>query len=93
MKKTLVLLLSAVMLLNISAALAQEPHRIAFYLYDLAGVFHALWSRGKEEEELRFVQAADPEGTKARLALVRAAQLTLANGMRILGVTPMDEMR
>ena len=74
-------------------AQAREPHRIAFYLYDLAGVFHALWSRGKEEEELRFVQAADPEGTKARLALVRAAQLTLANGMRILGVTPMDEMR
>ncbi|WP_018632829.1 arginine--tRNA ligase [Neomegalonema perideroedes] len=74
-------------------AQAQEPHRIAFYLYDLAGVFHALWSRGKEEEELRFVQASDPEGTKARLALVRATQLTLANGMRILGVTPMDEMR
>ncbi|MDD2870060.1 arginine--tRNA ligase [Neomegalonema sp.] len=74
-------------------AQAQEPHRIAFYLYDLAGVFHALWSRGKEEEELRFVQASDPEGTRARLALVRATQLTLANGMRILGVTPMDEMR
>lgn len=74
-------------------AQAQEPHRIAFYLYDLAGVFHALWSRGKEEEELRFVQSSDPVGTKARMALVRATRLTLANGMRILGVTPMDEMR
>jgi arginyl-tRNA synthetase len=75
------------------AAAAHEPHRIAFYLYDLASEFHALQHAGKLEPELRFIRDDDPELTQARLALVRATQVVIATGLRLLGVTPMDEMR
>ena len=75
------------------AAETHEPHRVAFYLYDLAGTFHALWNRGKDESALRFIQEEDEAGTKARLALIRATALTISNGLRILGVTPVQEMR
>jgi len=75
------------------AAEAHEPHRIAFYLYDLASAFHSLWNRGNADESLRFVQPDDTATTLARLALARACAVTIYNGLFILGVTPMEEMR
>jgi arginyl-tRNA synthetase len=75
------------------AANHHEPHRIAFYLYDLASEFHALQHQGKLEPALRFVREDAPEATRARLALVRATQVVISAGLAILGVTPMDEMR
>ncbi len=76
-----------------SAAEAHEPHRIAFYLYDLAAAFHGLWNRGKEEAGLRFLIAEDKALTAARLALIRAMALTIASGLEIFGVEPVEEMR
>ena len=70
-----------------------EPHRIAFFLYELAGEFHSLWTLGNREPHLRLIQEADREGTVARMALARAAAVVISNGLRILGVTPMKEMR
>ncbi len=75
------------------AARGHEPHRIAFYLYELASEFHALWNRGNEAPHLRFVREDDPEGSRARLALARAAGRTVAAGLGVLGVEPLDEMR
>ena len=75
------------------AAASNEPHRVAFYLYDLASEFHALQHQGKLDPELRFVREDAPEVSRARLALVRATQVVIATGLGILGVTPMDEMR
>ena len=76
-----------------SAALAREPHRVAFYLYDLASTFHALWNAGKDSPQLRFIYTEDAGLTAARLSLIAAAQETLASGLRLLGVEPADEMR
>ncbi|MEM6440090.1 MAG: arginine--tRNA ligase [Pseudomonadota bacterium] len=76
-----------------AAARHHEPHRVAFYLYDLASELHALWNRGKDEPRLRFVQADDPAGTAARLGLVRAVSVVISSGLGILGVTPVEEMR
>src|ERR1700681_3406190 len=76
-----------------AAALAHEPHRIAFYLYDLASAFHALWARGRDLPYLRFIINNDAEITKARLALVQGAVSVLASGLAILGVHAPDEMR
>ena len=75
------------------AAANHEPHRIAFYLYELASEFHALQHQGKLDPALRFIREEDPVATVARLALVRATQTVIAAGLGILGVTPMDEMR
>ena len=75
------------------AAASHEPHRIAFYLYDLASEFHALQHQGKLDPDLRFIREDAPDVTRARLALVRATQIVIAAGLGILGVTPMDEMR
>ncbi len=75
------------------AAEAHEPHRIAFYLYDLASAFHSLWNRGNADESLRFVQPGNRQATLVRLGLARACALTISNGLCILGVTPMQEMR
>jgi len=75
------------------AALAHEPHRIAYYMYDLAGAFHTIWTRGRDEPALRFIEAAEPERTLARLALIRGIQFVIASGLSIFGVTPVDEMR
>ncbi len=75
------------------AAEAHEPHRIAFYLYDLASEFHALWTKGKERPELRFVMSDNLALTEARLALVRGVQTVIASGLRVLGVEPVEEMR
>lgn len=75
------------------AAEAREPHRIAFYLGDLAGAFHALWNAGKENVALRFIQEDNRDLTLARLALIRATAITLASGLDVIGVTPQDELR
>jgi arginyl-tRNA synthetase len=76
-----------------SAALAQEPHRIAFYLHELASDFHAHWNKGKDDHALRYVQDGDMPGTMARLAMVSAVAVVISAGLGILGVTPLDEMR
>jgi len=75
------------------AALAHEPHRIAFYLDDLAAAFHALWNKGKDDASLRFIRDDDRDVTLARLALIRAAAYVVAAGLGILGVEPTEEMR
>ncbi len=74
------------------SAEAHEPHRIGFYLYDLAGEFHGLWNRGKNSPQLRFIHETDRELTRARLALVAATRAVLASGLGILGVHAMQEM-
>ncbi|MGQ0662087.1 MAG: arginine--tRNA ligase [Pseudomonadota bacterium] len=76
-----------------SAAEAGEPHRIAFYLYDLAAAFHALWTLGKQDGNLRFVTAEDRDLSLARLALLRGVGLVIASGLRLIGVEPVEEMR
>ncbi|MGB0749668.1 MAG: arginine--tRNA ligase [Magnetospiraceae bacterium] len=76
-----------------SAAESHEPHRIAYYLYDLASLFHALWNRGKDDTTLRFLVDEDPELTRARLALVRGVMLVIASGLAVIGVEPVEEMR
>jgi arginyl-tRNA synthetase len=76
-----------------AAASAHEPHRIAFYLYDLAAAFHAHWNRGRDEPSLRFVVEGDSETTRARLALVQAVGFVIESGLTIFGVTPVEEMR
>src|SRR5579863_4797344 len=76
-----------------AAASAHEPHRIAFYLYDLASEFHALWTRGRDLPYLRFIINNDVEMTKARLAMVQGVVSVLASGLAVLGVDAPDEMR
>ena len=76
-----------------SAATAREPHRIAFFLYDLAADFHMLWNRGKDDTTLRFLQSDQPAGTLARLALVAATAVVIRSGLFVMGVTPVEEMR
>jgi arginyl-tRNA synthetase len=75
------------------AALTREPHRIVFFLYDLASAFHGLWNKGKESPDLRFVNTDNRQGTLARLALVKAVRTVVANGLGLLGVSAPDEMR
>ena len=75
------------------AARAGEPHRVAFYLYDLASELHGLWNRGHDDPSLRFLQEGDPATTRGKIALVRAATVVICAGLGILGVTPVDEMR
>ncbi len=76
-----------------AAAAAHEPHRIAFWLYDLASEFHALWNKGKDAPHLRFVIDTDRKSTLARLAMVRSVTDVIASGLAILGVSAPDEMR
>lgn len=76
-----------------SAALASEPHRIAFYLYEMASAFHSFWNRGNDNPDLRFVIEGDQAITLSRLALIRAIQSVIASGLNVLGVTPVKEMR
>jgi len=75
------------------AARTGEPHRVAFYLYDLAAEFHALWNRGNDLPELRFVQEGDVATTQAKIAQARAVAIVIASGLGILGVRPVEEMR
>jgi arginyl-tRNA synthetase len=76
-----------------AAAVAHEPHRIAFFLYDLAAAFHSHWTRGSKEPELKFVIEGDADLTRARLALVQAVGFVIGSGLKVFGVTPVDEMR
>jgi arginyl-tRNA synthetase len=76
-----------------AAAAAHEPHRIAFYLYELASEFHALWTQGKDRPYLRFIIFDDPQMTVARLALVQGVVNVLASGLGLLGVEAPEEMR
>ena len=75
-----------------SAGEAHEPHRIAFYLQEVAALFHALWNKGKDEATLRFILAGEPALTRARLALVRAVAIVIASGLAVIGVEPVQEM-
>jgi arginyl-tRNA synthetase len=76
-----------------SAAEAHEPHRVAFYLYDVAAGFHGLWNKGKDEARLRFLIEGDRDLSLARLGLVRAVASVIASGLDIFGVEPVEEMR
>lgn len=76
-----------------AAADSHEPHRVAFYLYELASDFHGHWNAGKENVSLRFVNPDEPLLTHARLALVRAVRNVLASGLEVLGVNAPEEMR
>src|SRR5690348_1398760 len=76
-----------------AAAAAHEPHRVAFYLYELASEFHAQWTRGKDLPHLRFIIQNDPQTTAARLALVEGIVTVLRSGLALLGVGAPDEMR
>ena len=75
-----------------SAAEAHEPHRVAFYLQEVAAQFHMLWNKGRDEATLRFILASDPALTSARLALIRGVALVIASGLAVIGVTPAEEM-
>ncbi len=76
-----------------AAALAREPHRIAFFLHDLAADFNSLWNRGNDDATLRFIQDGRPAETLARLALVSATAIVIRSGLAVLGVVPVEEMR
>ncbi len=76
-----------------NAAEAHEPHRIAFYLYDLAAAFHGHWNRGREEPALRFIVEGNAALSAARLAMVKGVQFVIASGLRVMGVEPVEEMR
>jgi arginyl-tRNA synthetase len=76
-----------------AAASAHEPHRLAFYLHDVASLFHSHWNRGKDQPQLRFVNQDRRELTCARLALVTGLMMVLASGLSVLGVSAPDEMR
>ncbi|MFU8778815.1 MAG: arginine--tRNA ligase [Roseovarius sp.] len=75
------------------AGRTNEPHRVAFYLYDLASDLHALWNRGNDDASLRFIQESDLATSQAKIALARAVTVVISAGLGILGVTPAEEMR
>lgn len=75
------------------AARTNEPHRVAFYLYELAGDFHALWNKGNDETQLRFIQDGDVATSQSKIAMARAVSVVISAGLGILGVTPAQEMR
>ncbi len=76
-----------------NAALSYEPHRIAFYLMDIAAAFHAFWNRGNDRENLRFIVPGNASLTQARIALARAVAIVIASGLSVMGVEPVEEMR
>lgn len=75
------------------AGRTNEPHRVAFYLYELASDFHSLWNRGNDDMSLRFLQEGDAATSQAKIALARAVAVVIAAGLGILGVKPAEEMR
>jgi arginyl-tRNA synthetase len=76
-----------------AAADAHEPHRIAFFLYDMVALFHGLYEKGRDNPSLRFVIEEDEELTMARQALVRGVETVIASGLGIFGIEPVEEMR
>ena len=76
-----------------TAAEAHEPHRVAFFLNEVAAGFHGLWNKGKDDATLRFLLPDDADLSLARLALVRAVSLLIGSGLKVFGVEPMEEMR
>src|SRR4029078_9853917 len=76
-----------------SAAMAHEPHRIAFYLYDLAAEFHALWNRGNDDPERRFLLENNPQLSRARLELALGIAQIIRSGLDLMGVAATEEMR
>ena len=79
-------------LIEISAR-SNEPHRIAFYLYDLASDLHALWNKGNDDASLRFIQEGNHATSQAKISLIRATAVVISSGLGILGITPAQEMR
>jgi arginyl-tRNA synthetase len=75
------------------AALFREPHRIAYFLHDVASAFHALWNKGKDHTHLRFIDPDNRAITLARLALVKSTAIVIASGLELFGITPLEEMR
>ena len=75
------------------AAQAHEPHRIAYYLYELAAAFHGLWTKGKEQTDLRFIVESDRARTQARLAMVGGVRTVISSGLELMGITPLEELR
>ncbi len=75
------------------AALAREPHRLCYYLYEIAQQFHMLWNKGKDNALLRFIVPQNPELTKARLLMIQGMAHVIASGLQLFGVTPVEEMR
>ncbi len=75
------------------AARCIEPHRICTYLYDLAGLFHSLWNAGKSNNQLRFIDENNDKVTLSRLALISGVATVLSSGLKLLGITPVEEMR
>jgi arginyl-tRNA synthetase len=76
-----------------SAAAAREPHRVAFYVQDVAADFHVVWNRGRDDSTLRFIREDEPEATRARLALVAATAIVIRSALAVMGVAPVEEMR
>jgi arginyl-tRNA synthetase len=76
-----------------AAAQAHEPHRIAFYLHDLAAAFHAQWNKGNDDPSKRFLLAQNPELTRARMELASAIGQIVRNGLGIMGVAAAEEMQ
>ncbi|MDD5586120.1 MAG: arginine--tRNA ligase [Alphaproteobacteria bacterium] len=76
-----------------AAAVAQEPHRIAFFLMDLAAQFHSLWNKGNDNATLRFIVPDNPALTRTRLLLVKATQTVIASGLSVMGCEPLEEMK
>jgi arginyl-tRNA synthetase len=74
------------------AAQMREPHRIAYFLYDVAATFHMLWTAGKEQTQMRFIDPEDRAFTLARLCLVKAVTVVIASGMQLFGITPVEKM-
>ncbi|MEQ8194617.1 MAG: arginine--tRNA ligase, partial [Rhodospirillales bacterium] len=75
------------------AAVAHEPHRVSFYLNDLAALFHLLWNKGKDDTRLRFLSESERDLSRARLALIQGVAFVIASGLNVFGVTPVEEMR
>ncbi len=76
-----------------AAAAALEPHRVAFYLHDVASEFHSLWNLGNDDLSVRFLQKDDVEKTAARMALAKAVSEVIASGLMVMGIEPLEEMR
>ena len=76
-----------------AAAIAREPHRIGFFVYDVASDFHALWNKGRDDTALRFIRSDHPLESRAKLALVAATALVIRSALAVMGVSPVEEMR